>query len=86
MYHASRHREIKREINPAAIPVITLRDSSNQGNRIKYLIVEGKIVGGDMMQAKLLLKQPVLLAQCGGTGEKLLLTDAARPELLQCFL
>ena len=75
--HTTSHRKISAEINHRAVPLIAFGDRSDQRDGIENVIVERKVVGWNMGQARALLQLPVLLTQAGSLSEHLSLTELA---------
>ncbi|MNS99072.1 hypothetical protein D3C72_1334600 [compost metagenome] len=77
---AARHGEIGREGNISTRPSIERWNGAYHHGRIEDMIVEGKIIGGDVANPLLLLKHPVFGAQPGGGFEKFRFGNLSGPE------
>ena len=76
------HGEVGWQIDRAARPGEPLRHRPDHGRRVEHVVVEREIVRGDVLDAQRPLQLPMLPAQLGGRGVKLLGVDVAGPILL----
>ncbi len=60
---AASHDKIGTPIDVWPLPVIAFGDGSDHRDRIEDMVVEGKVIGGNVGEAELLLKLPVLSAK-----------------------
>src|SRR5712691_5615884 len=63
MEDAASHDEIGTPINMWPLPVVAFGDGSDHRDRIEDMVVEGKVVGGNVGEAEVLLELPVLFAK-----------------------
>src|SRR6266699_4127656 len=82
---ATSHDEIGTPIDVWPVPVVTLGDGSDHRDRVEDMVVEGKIVGGNVGKAELLLELPVLFAKSCRLLQQLGFATLARPELSERF-
>ena len=79
----ARHGEIEIRVNRSAPVAEAVRHRAQQDDGVQHLVVQRKIVRGDVIDPRALLREPVAGAQGGGDLVQPLRPDIVRPETLQ---
>ncbi len=78
---ASRHGEVRRQVERPARPPEPLRHGPEHGCRVEHVVVEREVVGGHVVDAQRLLQSPVLPAEGSGRRLKFLGIEVPLPIL-----